>query len=433
RRADAEPPPSHEGALRLHRRRARARAHDRRRARGGPQEQGAARPGPLPRPLRGRPAARPPHDGLLAGHPGEPPLEHHRRAGRRGARPPRGLLRLAGRAGVTGTPLKGVLVGFGKVAEAAHLPAFRGSPGFSLQAVVEADPARRQAAAAALPGARVYPTLTELLARERGLDFVDVAAPPWLHAPLALEALGAGLHVLCEKPLATSPSDLDALAAAARKAGRALVCVHNWKKAPLVVRLKELLDAGASGPVHEAHWHVLRTQPAADAGGGWRLDPARAGGGVVMDHGWHAFYLLSWLLGKRPTGAHAVLSPAARAEEEASVLADFGGVPASVRLSWRAPARGHWGLFRGPEGSVEMLDDRLILRRGEERTSHVFREALSAGSAHPEWFRDLLPDFADAVARPEARAAALEEALDAMKVVSLCYGAAPSPARKRRG
>lgn len=334
---------------------------------------------------------------------------------------------------MTAAPLRGVLVGFGKVAEAAHLPAFRAAPGFSLEAVVEADPARRQAAAAALPGARVAATLAELLARDHGLDFADVAAPPWLHAPLAREALGAGLHVLCEKPLATSPGDLDGMAEAARKAGRALMCVHNWKKAPLIARLKELLDAGAAGPVHEAHWHVLRTKPAADAGGGWRLDPARAGGGVVMDHGWHAFYLLSWLLGRRPTGAHAVLAPAPRVEEEASILADFGGVPASVRLSWRAPARGHWGLFRGPEGSVELFDDRLVVRRGSAESTHAFREALSAGSAHPEWFRGLLPDFVDAVARTAARAAALEEALDAMKLVSLCYGAAPAPAGKRRG
>lgn len=331
------------------------------------------------------------------------------------------------------TPLKGVLVGFGKVAESAHLPAFRGNPLFTLEAVVEADPARRQAAAAAVPGARVYASLSELTARERGLDFADIAAPPWLHAPLALEALGAGLHVLCEKPLALSEPELESLAAAAAAADRALVCVHNWKKAPLIARLKELLDAEAAGPVREAHWHVLRTKPAADAGGGWRLDPARAGGGVVMDHGWHAFYLLAWLLGRRADGAHALLSPAARAEEEASVLADFGGVPAAVRLSWRAPARGHWGLFRGPEGSIEMGDARLVVRRGDAVTTHAFAEPLSAGSAHPEWFRDLLPDFADAVARPAARAAALAEARGAMLLVSRCYGApAPGPAPRPR-
>lgn len=331
---------------------------------------------------------------------------------------------------MSGATLRGALIGFGKVAEAAHLPAFRAAPGFALEAVVEAAPERRKAAAAALPGAKVYPTLAELAAAERGLDFAVVAAPPWLHAPLSIEALGAGLHVLCEKPLALSPEELEGMAAAARTAGRALVCVHNWKKAPVIARLKELLDEGAAGPVHEAHWHVLRTKPAADAGGGWRLDPARSGGGVVMDHGWHAFYLLAWLLGRPASSAHAVLAPEPRREEEASVLADFGGVPASVRLSWRAPARGHWGLFRGPEGSLELRDDRLILRRGGSESSFAFSEPLSAGSAHPEWLAGLLPDFARAVHDPRARAAALEEARAAMRLVAACYALPKAPRRK---
>ena len=108
------------------------------------------------------------------------------------------------------------------------------------------------------------------------------------------------------------------------------------------------------------------------------------------------------------------------------MLADFGGVPASVRLSWSAPARGHWGLFRGPEGSIELQDDRLTVRRDGSESMYAFREALSAGSAHPEWLRDLLPDFAEALARPAARAAALAEAEGAMRLVADCYGSGPS-------
>lgn len=323
---------------------------------------------------------------------------------------------------MSGRPLNGALVGFGRVAEDAHLPAFRASPGLVLAAVVEADPKRRKAAAEALPGARLYASLAELTAQERDLDFVDIATPPWLHAPLAKEALEAGLHVLCEKPLAFDEAELDALAAAAQAQGRALVCVHNWKKAPLLAKLKELLEAGAVGTLRYAEWQVLRTKPAADAGGGWRTDPARSGGGIVMDHGWHAFYLLSWLLGRRPSSASAVLSPKARREEEATVLASFSGVPAVVHLSWRAARRGHRGEFRGTRGAVEVLDDALVVRRADGTQSRfVFAEPLSKGSAHPEWFRDLLADFSEAVRDPGARAAALAEAQDAMRLVRLCY------------
>ncbi|MBI5596131.1 MAG: Gfo/Idh/MocA family oxidoreductase [Elusimicrobia bacterium] len=330
-------------------------------------------------------------------------------------------------------PLRGALVGFGRVAEDAHLPAFRASPGFVVAAVVEADPRRRKAAAAALPGARLYASLAELAADGPGLDFVDIATPPWLHAPLAKEALEAGLHVLCEKPLALREADLDALAAAAEAGGRALVCVHNWKKAPLLAKLKELLDAGAVGDLRYAEWQVLRTEPAKDAGGGWRTDPARSGGGIVMDHGWHAFYLLCWLLGRRPTSASALLAPAARSEEEATVLAGFGALSAVVHLSWRAPRRGHRGEFRGSRGAVEVQDDALVVRLADGSESRfVFAEPLSKGSAHPEWFRGTLADFADAVRDPRARAAALEEARDAMRLVELCYASAPARGARRR-
>ena len=329
-------------------------------------------------------------------------------------------------------PLNGALVGFGRVAEDAHLPAFRASPGLLLAAVVEADPKRRKAAAAALPGARLYASMAELASRERDLDFVDIATPPWLHAPLAKEALAAGLHVLCEKPLAFGEAELDALAAAAQAGDRALVCVHNWKKAPLLAKLKELLESGAVGTLRYAEWQVLRTKPATDAGGGWRTDPERSGGGIVMDHGWHAFYLLSWLLGRRPSSASAVLTPKARREEEATVLADFSGVPAVVHLSWRAAQRGHRGEFRGSEGAVEVLDDALVLRSGGGSQSRfVFAEPLSKGSAHPEWFRGLLDDFAAAVRDPGARAAALAEARDAMRLVELCYAPRPAKAGRR--
>ncbi|MBI2362276.1 MAG: Gfo/Idh/MocA family oxidoreductase [Elusimicrobia bacterium] len=331
-------------------------------------------------------------------------------------------------------PLRGALVGFGRVAEDAHLPAFRASPGFVVAAVVEADPRRRKAAAAALPGARLYASLAELSADGLGLDFADIATPPWLHAPLAKEALEAGLHVLCEKPLAFCEADLDALAAAAGARGRALVCVHNWKKAPLAAKLKELLDAGAVGDLRYAEWQVLRTKPAGDVGGGWRTDPARSGGGIVMDHGWHAFYLLSWLLGRRPSAASAVLAPAARREEEATVLASFGGLPAVVHLSWRADRRGHRGEFRGARGCVEVHDDALVVRLSDGSESRfVFAEPLSKGSAHPEWFRELLGDFANAVRDPAARARALDEARAAMRLVELCYASETRGRRRARG
>src|SRR4051812_4507711 len=121
--------------------------------------------------------------------------------------------------------MKGALIGFGQVAEKAHLPALAEN-GMELVAVCEASAVRAAAAKAALPNARIYDTLERLLESEKGLDFVDVATPPFLHYQQSLAALKAGVNVICEKPLALAPEELEALRRAAKEAGKAVFTVH---------------------------------------------------------------------------------------------------------------------------------------------------------------------------------------------------------------
>lgn len=330
--------------------------------------------------------------------------------------------------------LRGAILGFGRVAEAAHAPAWREAAGFSVAAVSDPDPARRAAAEAALPGARVYASAAELLRREKGLDFVDVAAPPFLHAELAGLALSAGLHVLCEKPLVLSRAEFEPLREEARRRRLALFCVHNWKHAPLFRRLKEVLDSGAIGRVRHVDLHVLRERPAAVAAptGNWRTDKRLSGGGILVDHGWHQIYLLCWLLGRSPLRASGLLrrpEPSA-AEEEALCLLEFPEASATLYMTWRAARRGHRGAAYGERGSVELHDDRLVVTGADPAPqTFEFGEPLSAGSAHPTWFADALPLFADAVRDPKTGAGAenLAEAEACLRVIETLY----SPLRPR--
>lgn len=299
--------------------------------------------------------------------------------------------------------------------------------------MAEAGPARRSAAAAAIPEARRYASLGELLSAERGLDFADIATPPHLHAEQALACLNAGLHALCEKPLALNARDLAVLRAAADRRDRALACVHNWKHAPLLRRLRAALDETPVGELRHAEWHVLRTKPAAAAPEGpgrknWRRDKRLSGGGILVDHGWHGVYLLSWLLGGSPRRVTGALKfPAGGtdggAEEEATVLLEFPAASALLHLSWTAPRRGHWGMLYGRAGQIEIHDDRFIVARGTDAPqSFVFPEPLSGGSAHPDWFAGTLEEFLLAAARPELRALGLREAEDCVSVLEGIYG-----------
>src|SRR5947209_1462615 len=104
--------------------------------------------------------------------------------------------------------LRGALIGYGFIMEKGHAAAYRAraehdAGDVEIVAIADVSPERRAAAQAAWPQARVYADHHALLDAEAGrLDFVDVATPPSDHAAVALEALGRGLHVLCEKPLA---------------------------------------------------------------------------------------------------------------------------------------------------------------------------------------------------------------------------------------
>ena len=187
--------------------------------------------------------------------------------------------------------LRGAIIGLGNVALDGHLPGWSARDGVEIVAVTDVQRDRRAEAATRLPGARWFDT-AEALLQHTGLDFVDICTPPSSHAGLIERALTRGLHVLCEKPLVSSPAELDVVSRLAAERARVLHTVHNWHHAPIVRRAAELVRAGAIGPVRRVTWQTMRVRPAAPRdpqGVNWRLDPAVAGGGILTDHGWHVF------------------------------------------------------------------------------------------------------------------------------------------------
>ncbi len=196
------------------------------------------------------------------------------------------------------------LVGCGDISP-MHLDAIVADPDATLVAVADVDlPAAT--AAAARYGGRVYGDLDELLDRER-LDVLHVCTPHHLHAPMAVAALRRGVHVLLEKPVATTVVDARAVAAAA-VAGPAMVgvCLQNRYNATSR-RIRALLDSGALGTVlggrasvtwfRDAGYYIRRP---------WRGTWAQAGGGVLINQAIHTLDLLQWYMGEvTETHGHA--------------------------------------------------------------------------------------------------------------------------------
>ena len=310
-------------------------------------------------------------------------------------------------------PRCGGLIGFGNVAALGHVPGWRATDDFAIVAVADPDAARRALAAETLPGVRTYPTADAMLGSER-LDFVDIATPPAAHAPAILAAARAGVHVLCEKPLTTSWDEYRTLRDTARDAGIVLHTVHNWKYSEAFLVVHGLVVDGAIGQLRSVTFDTARNGCAVTTAENWRVQRGMAGGGILVDHGWHAFYLILALARERPQRVSALLERRryvdAEVEDTVQCTIDFASLRAEIRLTWAANERHTRWHLRGDGGELTVEDDRVVVRGRHGTQSRRLTTALSAGSHHPDWFAGVLDEFRRALDAPSARGINQDEA-----------------------
>lgn len=298
--------------------------------------------------------------------------------------------------------LRGAISGFGEVAAQAHLAGWRTRPEVNIVAIHDPVSERRHHAMRLVPNIRVYDDLELMLDGER-LDFVDVASPPAYHAATARMALEAGAHVLVEKPLCLAAAEFESLRAAATDRGRVLMCVHNWKHAATYRLAHELIMGGRLGEIRYVALDRLRTAPAGiglGASGRWRIGAA-SGGGILVDHGWHVFYLMRWLMGGLDPAAIAAfmrVGEATPVEDIADLRVIFpGNRIASAHLSWRSPVRRTRAMLYGSEAAIEIDGDRMMLTARSGNPENVSPTPEADDSYHSAWFAGMAADFERAV------------------------------------
>ncbi len=142
------------------------------------------------------------------------------------------------------------------------------------------------------------------------IDVIDICTPGDTHAPIAIAALAAGKHVLCEKPLANTVAEaveMVAAADAAHASGVRAMCGFNYRRVPAVALMRELVAAGRIGDIRHVRaaylqdWIVDPTFPMV-----WRLDKDLAGSGAIGDIGAHIVDMTQFVTGKRLTGVSAL-------------------------------------------------------------------------------------------------------------------------------
>ncbi|MEA3186836.1 MAG: hypothetical protein QOD99_666 [Chthoniobacter sp.] len=179
--------------------------------------------------------------------------------------------------------------GFGRFC----LEQYRAMPEVRCVAVADADPALAQTLAGQF--AIVACDSPEALLARDDVDLVHIATPPWTHAPLCLAALEAGKHVLCEKPLAITREDANAMVALAREKQRLLAVNLIMRYNPLCAAVKAIIEGGFLGEPLHAHF-INDAKDEQLTPGHWFWVRAQSGG-IFIEHGVHFFDLFEWWFG----------------------------------------------------------------------------------------------------------------------------------------
>ena len=268
---------------------------------------------------------------------------------------------------MTGNIVRIGIVGLGSWGTRAHLPAFSSLPDVEVVALADPNPEAGQAAAALHQIDRVETDALRLFRDPAGLDAVVVATPDDTHRDLAIAAFDAGLHVLCEKPLAYTVEQAEEMVAAAERAGKVGKIGFLFRFSPVVTRMQQLVREGLIGPV-QLFEHVNVNAQFIDPNQPlhWKMTRLHAPGGVSVEYGSHTIDLALWLGGPLTrVVAHGVTLVPERPlltggtapvdfEDLASWIGEYAtGGEALFRSGWASLPVGTGGLrVYGPHGSL---------------------------------------------------------------------------------
>ena len=176
-----------------------------------------------------------------------------------------------------------------------HAEAYAKLPGVELAGLAGLEEPVRTELAGRLGVERHVATWEELF-EDDTLDVVSVAVPTFLHAPITVAALERGLHVLCEKPIARTVEEAEAMVVAASEAGRVLDVAFNHRQRGDIQTLRRVIEAGELGrPYYAKAWWLRRT--GIPTLGSWFTSRELAGGGPLLDIGIHVLDYALFLLG----------------------------------------------------------------------------------------------------------------------------------------
>jgi perosamine synthetase len=226
------------------------------------------------------------------------------------------------------------IIGCGQMGE-WHWEGYRKNPLVECVAFVDTDRARAEKFTVKTPG-NVYTDYLQMIKNEK-LDGVSICTIPSTHKQIALDLMDAGISVLCEKPLATSSADAQAMVAKAREKNLVILSAFKFRFFDEVKEAKAILEKKTLGKILSFRLMFGGYIPMA---GTWFAKKELSGGGIIMDNGPHAFDLVRHLLGDvSDVQARASRPQELAVEDTAQISCSLqNGASGTIDVSWTMPA-----------------------------------------------------------------------------------------------
>jgi predicted dehydrogenase len=321
-----------------------------------------------------------------------------------------------------------------------HARAYHASPRADLVAICDLNEALLAEYKTQYPQAVAYANYEEMFA-QANLDAVSIALPNFLHAPVAIAALEAGINVLSEKPMALNAAVAQTMLDASRTAGKKLMIHFNYRYSPQSQFLKRYVDEGHLGQLYYARTRWLRSRGIPKLGG-WFGIRRLSGGGPLIDLGVHRLDLAMWLMGYPKAvsvSASAFNLLGARLAQEQGAAFDCedlvsalvrldNGATLNLEVSWAGGTDKREDMMTGIYGTQGAVIQRNV---GQDYDFECLALDSAAGQllrVEPQTLPRTVPsavdDFIACVADDREPTASAENGLEMMRIIDAIYRSA---------
>lgn len=304
------------------------------------------------------------------------------------------------------------IIGCGGIA-GMHIAAYKGIDGVEIAAATDVDLERAVKVAGK---AHAYTDVNQMLSSEK-LDGVSVCTPPKFHKDVVCTALNAGVHVLCEKPLAMNAKEGREMVECAQKAGKLLITAFCHRFHEPVVKARQMIQTGKIGKVVAFR---NRFGGRADMTQVWFSNPDISGGGTIPDTSVHSIDLFRYLVGDPVKVAGYIETTDRRYKvEDAStiMLQTTDGAMGTIEASWSTPGSANVIEIYGTDGAIVIdytLPHLKVMEAGKNEWQEIPNE-------NPDRFRDQAKHFVDCVTNGSKPIVDGTDGLRAMEIIDAVY------------